>query len=292
MRFNLLAILLVLIVACTEQKPGIQETVQQTLQTCSGNYAVIYEGRDSLSLNPKKQYHAASTMKIPVMIEVFKQVALGTINLDDSIIIRNEFKSIVDSSLYSLSPEDDSDQEIYAMTGKPMSIYDLTDRMITISSNLATNILIELVNAQAVTQSMRELGAMDIEVLRGVEDIKAYRQGLSNSTTAHDLYIILDAILNGKAGTKEHCEMMLEILKRQEYNEIIPAKLPKNVSVAHKTGVITALHHDAGIVFPPDQQPYILVLLSEELEDFDRCTDMLATVSQQIYGHEQALQAQ
>ncbi|MEQ8715346.1 MAG: serine hydrolase [Cyclobacteriaceae bacterium] len=287
----ILASLVVLFQACQPHTTPLQKLEQklvETMEGCSGEYAVAYydlTSGESMQLNADKKYHAASTMKVPVMIELYRQASLGNLSMSDSILVRNEFISIVDSSLYTLSIEDDSDSIVYQNIGKKMSLADLTYQMITVSSNFATNILIQLVGGAQTTATMRTLGARDIEVLRGVEDIKAYEQGLSNSTTANDLLSIFTALAKGEAGTAEHTEEMIGILKDQAFNEIIPAKLPTNVQVAHKTGVITGVHHDAGIVYLPDGRSYVLILLSEKLEDFDRCTEMMASLSRVVYDH-------
>ncbi|MEQ9297312.1 MAG: serine hydrolase [Cyclobacteriaceae bacterium] len=287
----IIMVLLAVALACQPKTTPLQKLEQQLLKTmvsCGGEYAVAYydlSSGESLQLNANKKYHAASTMKVPVMIELYRQVSLGNLSMNDSILVKNEFKSIVDSSLYTLSIEDDSDSIVYQNVGKQMSLADLTYQMITVSSNFATNILIQIVGGEQTTATMRTLGARDIEVLRGVEDIKAFDQGLSNSTTANDLMSIFTALAVGEAGTSEHTEEMISILKDQTFNEIIPAQLPSNVEVAHKTGVITGVHHDAGIVYLPDGRSYVLVLLSEKLEDFDRCTDMMASLSKVVYNH-------
>jgi len=205
--------------------------------------------------------------------------------LKDSILLVNEFKSIVDGSLYSMDIGDDSDDIIYSKIGTKQTLYDLMVPMITVSSNLATNVLIEIVDAKKVNQTMRDLGAEKIEVLRGVEDQKAYDLGLSNSTTANDLMAIMKAIADGSAGTKTDCEAMLSILKMQEWNDMIPKYFPENIEVAHKTGSITGVHHDAAIVYLPDGRSYVLVLLSKNLKDFDKGTDQLAQISKIIYEH-------
>ena len=199
--------------------------------------------------------------------------------------MKNEFKSIVDSSLYALTPEDDSFRALYDSVGRKQSIYDLTYEMIIASSNLATNIVIELVGADHVTQTMRALGANDMQVLRGVEDIKAYRQGLNNTTTAYDQMLLMEAITSGRAVSKEASQAMTTILLDQQFNDIIPAQLPDDVKVAHKTGWITGIHHDAAIVFLPDGRKYVLVLLSKNLKDEKAGIETLATVSRMIYDY-------
>lgn len=159
--------------------------------------------------------------------------------------------------------------------------------MIIYSSNLATNIVIELVDAKNINKTMHKMGAKDINVLRGVEDMKAYNKGLSNSTTAYDLMVIFEALARGEAVNKAASEEMISILHRQTHRDIIPAKLPEGVKVANKTGSITGVHHDSGIVFLPDGRKYVLVLLSKNMEDFDAGTQMLATVSKKVYDYVQ-----
>ncbi len=268
----------------------LRSDLETAMQGCGGEYAVAYfnlDNQESLRINGDKKYHAASTMKVPVMIELYRQAALGSLSLSDSILVKNEFRSIVDSSLYALSIEDDSDSIVYQRIGQKMTLADLTYQMITVSSNFATNILIQLVGGKQTTSTMRTLGAKSIEVLRGVEDIKAYEQGLSNSTTANDLMEIFKALADGRAANSSNSQEMIDILKDQQFNEIIPAQLPPGIEVAHKTGSITGVHHDAGIVYLPDGRSYVLVLLSEKLEDFDRCTEIMASLSKIVYDHVQ-----
>ena len=213
----------------------------------------------------ERSFHAASTMKVPVMIEIFRQVDAGRFSLDDELLVENSFRSIVDSSLYSI--EDDSDDAIYTKLGQEMTIRDLIFQMITVSSNLATNLLIDFISADSVQQTVEQMGVSSMKVLRGVEDIKAYNLGLSNSTTAGDLALLLEALQDGKAVSVDADQEMVDILKAQAFNEMIPAGLPANTQVAHKTGWITAIHHDAGIVYPENADPYVLVILIEGITD-------------------------
>lgn len=272
-----------------ENETTFEEQLQSQLDSIQGDVAIAFynlsDPSDSLLINADEEFHAASTMKVPVMIELYKQQEAGNLDLNDSVFLKNEFKSIVDSSLYSMDIGDDSDDIIYSKIGTTVALKDLMYSMITVSSNLATNVLIELVGAKNVTATMRDLGASKIEVLRGVEDQKAYDLGLSNSTTAKDLMVIMAAIAQNKAGTKEDCDKMLQIMKDQQFNEIIPFYLPEDVSVAHKTGSITGVHHDAGLVYLPDGRSYVLVLLSKNLENFDKGTEQLAAVSKTVYEY-------
>lgn len=267
----------------------LKSEVTELFKATSGDFAIAFkdlsEANNQLLIDEREEFHAASTMKTPVMIEVYKQAAQGKFSLHDSLLIKNEFKSIVDSSLFSLDIGRDDGEHIYEQIGKKRSVKDLVVDMIIYSSNLATNIVIELVDAKNVNKSMRKLGAKDINVLRGVEDIKAYDTGLNNSTTAYDLMLIFEKLAKGKVISPEVSEEMIGILHRQTHNDIIPAKLPKDVKVANKTGSITGVHHDSGIVYLPDGRKYVLVLLSKNMEDFNQGTEMLAEVSKKVYDY-------
>nr|WP_299419795.1 serine hydrolase [uncultured Emticicia sp.] len=266
---------------------NLKSAIEAKLKTVEGQFAVAFKDLQTgktLFINEKENFHAASTMKTPVMIEVFKQAKAGKFKLSDSILVKNEFKSIVDGSPYSMDIADDSGDGLYKMIGKKMTIYDLTYQMIIVSSNLATNILIDLVDARNANESMRKLGAKDIQVLRGVEDQKAFEKGLNNTTTAYDLVLIFEKIAQNKVIDKQSCEEMRKILFDQKFNEIIPDKLPKTVKVAHKTGSITGVQHDSGIVYLPDGRKYVLVLFSKKLKSADAGVKILAEVSEAIYG--------
>lgn len=274
-----------------DPKTQLQTDIQKLFAEVKGEYALafvnLHQAKDSLFINADSKFHAASTMKVPVMIGLYQMQADGQLDLASNIAVRNSFKSIVDGSSYTMDVTEDSEGDLYKMIGDSISISALIHPMITRSSNLATNILIELADAKKVTAQMRQLGAKNIEVLRGVEDQKAYDQGLSNSTTARDLLVILKALAEGKAVNQNASDAMINILMDQQFRDVIPKYLPEEVPIANKTGSITALHHDAGIVYHPTH-PYVLVLLSKNLEDFDAGTEILAKVSKRIYAYMEA----
>jgi beta-lactamase class A len=222
-------------------------------------------------------------MKTPVLVQAFHQANAGKLRLTDSVTITNSFKSIADGSPYSLSEKDDSELELYKQVGQKTTIYNLLYLMIIRSSNLATNMMIEMLGATQVTATAHAMGAKDIQVLRGVEDNKAFQQGLNNKVSAYGLMTIFEQIATGHAVNPEASKAMIDILLDQQFNDIIPALLPKDVKVAHKTGFITGIHHDSGIVFLPDGKKYVLVLLSKDLKDEKASVNMMAGVSKIIY---------
>jgi beta-lactamase class A len=279
-------ILLVPTAMNAQQLTHVRQEVLAILDTVPGTFAVAFEDLSTgsqLLIREKEMFHAASTMKTPVMIEVFAQSRAGKLSLADSIEIRNEFKSIVDGSPYQLDLKDDSDDSMYRRVGTKTTIADLLFQMITVSSNLATNMLIDLVGAPNVTRRMRTMGAMDIEVLRGVEDGKAFEKGLNNRTSALDLLVVMREIARGRAVDSASSLAMTEILLAQKFNDIIPAQLPSTVRVAHKTGSITGVEHDSGIVILPDGRRYVLVVLSKGLHDAESGKHAMSRVSKRIY---------
>lgn len=240
---------------------------------------------DSLDIGADVEFHAASTMKIPVMLEVLRDVEAGRLGLDQQILLVNRFHSIVDGSPYSLDPGDDSDSLVYTLVGQRVPVRELLERMIVRSSNLATNELVALVGAENANATAHALGATHIRVLRGVEDIKAFDAGLNNTTTSSDLAVLLERIERHEALSAGSAQLMKEILLRQQFNDEIPAGLPPGTPVAHKTGSITATLHDAAIVYPPGRKPYVLVVLTRAIPQESVARSLIADVSRLTWNY-------
>ena len=240
---------------------------------------------DTLFINADERFHAASTMKVPVMIELFRQVDRNRLSLSKRLELKNDFNSIVDGSAYQLSAADDSDSLVYTWIGSQVSVHDLLEHMITRSSNLATNTLIQVVGAKEANATAHALGARDIQVLRGVEDGKAYAAGMNNMTTARDLATLMAAIESGAAASRASTDSMRAVLLRQEFNDEIPAGVPPGTRVAHKTGQITGHLHDAAIVYPQRRGPYVLVVLTRGIEDEKVARSVIADISRLVYDH-------
>jgi beta-lactamase class A len=240
---------------------------------------------DTLYIGADERFHAASTMKVPVMIELFRQADRHRLSLDQQLVLKNEFVSIVDGSPYALNAADDSDSLVYTWVGTKVSVHELLEHMITRSSNLATNTLIGLVGAPAANATAHALGARDIQVLRGVEDGKAFAAGMNNMTTARDLATLMTAIETGVAASRAGTDSMRAVLLRQQFNDEIPAGLPAGTRVAHKTGQITGHLHDAAIVYPQHRGPYVLVVLTRGIEDEKIARALIADISRLVYEH-------
>jgi beta-lactamase class A len=267
------------------QGSSLESRVRELITASGAEVAVAFrtlDGTSELLIDPDKPFHAASTMKVPVMIELFRQAETGTLKLDEPLLIRNDFRSIVDGSPYKLSVGDDSDREVYANEGKEMSLRALNEAMITVSSNFATNLLIERLDVQKVRQIVTKLGADGMQVLRGVEDSKAFEKGLNNSTTARGLLVLLEKLGRGEAVSKAADAAMIDVLARQKFRDAIPAGVPPGTRVAHKTGSITRIHHDAGIVYGP--KPYVLVVLVRGIQDQKVSGPLIASISREVWG--------
>jgi len=232
----------------------------------------------------EETFHAASTMKVPVMIEVFRQSEGDGLALDDPIVVDPIFHSMIDDSTF----ECDGREYITSRIGEEEPILKLIEQMIVVSDNLATNLLIEYCSSRKITATARALGAKTALVLRCVQDIPAYQAGVSNRLSAHDLTVLFEAIETNRAAGEASCAEMRRILLEQEYNDMIPAKLPDGVRVGHKTGAISGVRHDAGIVYAPSAT-YYLALLTDGLQQGNDGIETIAELSRLIYDERMKL---
>jgi beta-lactamase class A len=293
----------------TPQTQAVEKAVDRAYRhTGTATVAVAYldlGNGGKVLRNEIRPFHAASTMKVPVMIAAWAAVDQGVLKIDQPIAVRNEFRSIVDGSRFHLSSEDDGDPELYSAVGSTRPLSELIRHMIVRSSNLATNLLIDQLSASRVMDVMRQLGAYNLQILRGVEDEKAFQAGFNNEVNAADLMLLLAALARADAepatgaaaapdpGANEQvaapaishrgAAAMIEVLEAQEFNDKIPAGLPPGTPVAHKTGDITGIHHDAAIVLAPGETPYVLVVLTSGFDKEEAANRFIAGLSREIW---------
>jgi beta-lactamase class A len=268
---------------------SVESAITQAIAASGAEAAVYWQPLDAaagapkagIALNATTRFHAASTMKVPIMIELYRQVAAGRLKLDDTMVVTNTFTSIMDGSPYILSASEDSDGEIYKAIGRPLTYRVLNEAMITVSSNLAANLLIERLGAKAIQDTVDALGASGMQVLRGVEDQKAFDAGKNNTTDAVGLGLLMWKLGRGEVVSRAASAEMVEVLARQKFNNAIPAGVPSGTRVAHKTGSITRIRHDAGIVYAP--RPYVLVVLVRGLQDSKRADALIAEISRLVW---------
>ncbi|MDQ3949844.1 MAG: class A beta-lactamase-related serine hydrolase, partial [Gemmatimonadota bacterium] len=230
-------------------------------------------------------FHAASTIKLAILLAAFGEIHRGGLVPQSRLHVRNRFVSAYDGSLFRVNADRDANPEVQDAVGKTMRISELALHMIATSSNLATNLLLDYIGIESVQRTLSELGIAGIDVRRGVEDERAFQAGISNQVTADGLVQLLRAIAEERAFSPDLSRQMLEILHAQEFKSGIPAGLPVHARVAHKTGEISTIAHDAGIVYLPKRKPYVVAILTEWDPDATGRSAMIAAASYDVYHH-------
>lgn len=208
-------------------------------------------------------FHAASTIKIAILIGVYGAIHRGDLLPQSRVHVRNRFLSAYDGSPYRVSVDRDANSEVHREIGRTLRVSELAEHMIASSSNLATNLLLDLIGLDVLQRTLDGFGVHGVDLRRGVEDELAFEHGISNRVTANGLVAMLRLIAEGRAFSPELSEQMLEVLHAQQFRSGIPAGLPKEARVAHKTGDISTIAHDAGLIYLPDRKPYALAVLTE-----------------------------
>ena len=234
------------------------------------------------SLAGDRWFHAASTIKLAVLLAIFRAADEGRLRLDDSLHVRNRFVSAADGSPFRVDPSSDAMPELYQAIGRTAKISALTEGMIVASSNLATNLLLDCLGVEYARNVLRDAQVSGVELRRGVEDQAAHEKGIDNEATADGLLTLLSA-LRGDFLKKESKEQAIHVLLAQRFNSMIPAGLPAHATVAHKTGEISTACHDVGIVYLPEREPYIAVILTEFDAEQNGRRETVAAISEMIY---------
>jgi beta-lactamase class A len=234
------------------------------------------------SLCGDRWFHAASTIKVAVLLAVFRAADQCRLRLDDSLHVRNRFFSAADGSVFRVSQDRDATQELYAAVGRTAKISALAHAMICGSSNLAANLLLDFVGVEYARTVLREGQVDGVELRRGVEDHGAHERAINNEATADGMLSLLSAI-RGDFLTPESKGEVIRILLEQRFNSMIPAGLPAHATVAHKTGEISTASHDIGIVYLPEREPYIAAILTEFDPEREGRRETVAAISEAIY---------
>jgi beta-lactamase class A len=249
--------------------------VAVALHDCESDFTFFIDG--------DRPFHAASTMKVAVLLATLRAVDEGRLRLDDALHIRNRFLSVIDQSPYRLDATSDGVPELYRAIGCTKKISELAESMIVASSNLATNLLLDFIGVTFTRRVLEEAGVRGMELHRGVEDTRAHEAGVNNETTARGLLALFGA-LRSDFLSKPMRERAIQILLQQRFNSMIPAGLPAHATVAHKTGEISTACHDAGIVYLPEREPYLLAILTEVPAESNGRKETVAAISKAIYG--------
>jgi beta-lactamase class A len=208
-------------------------------------------------------FHAASTIKLAVLVGVFGAIFRGDLLPQSRVHVRNRFLSAYDGSPYRVRLDRDANADVHREIGRTLRVSELTAAMITTSSNLATNLLLDLIGLAELQRTIESFGLSGIDLRRGVEDEKAFEHGINNRITANGLVGLLCLIGEERAFSPESSRQMIDVLLGQQFKSGIPAGLPRGAKVAHKTGEISTIAHDAGLVYLPGRRPYALAVLTE-----------------------------
>lgn len=251
--------------------------------TAIGVHAFDFETDRMFSHQADRYFHAASTMKVAVLVALFHAVETGRLRLEDRLHVRNRFRSVVDRSIYRVQRDRDADAAVHRRVGRSMKLLELAEPMITRSSNLATNLLLDFLTPDFIHATLATAGVEGVQVVRGVEDSVAFDRGINNTTTARGLVDVFRLLRGGRLLSDASRSRMLDILLAQEFNTMIPAQLPHAAQVAHKTGEISTCTHDAGLVLLPGRRPYAVAILTEHPAGLDDTHKLVAKVSRMIY---------
>jgi beta-lactamase class A len=208
-------------------------------------------------------FHAASTIKVAILVGVFGAIFRGDLLPQSRVHVRNRFLSAYDGSPYRVRLDRDANPDVHRAVGRTLRVSELADAMITTSSNLATNLLLDLVGLDVLQHQLDAFGLEGIDLRRGVEDEKAFEHDITNRVTANGLIGLLRLIGEERAFSPALSRQMLDVLHGQQFRSGIPAGLPSDARVAHKTGEISTVAHDAGLIYFPNRRPYALAVLSE-----------------------------
>src|SRR5438105_8184815 len=243
------------------------------------------ESGAELHYDADRWFHGASTIKVAILLAVYGEIDRGRLAPQSRVHVRNRFLSAYDGSPFRILADRDADSEVHASIGKTMRVSELALHMIAMSSNLATNLLLDLIGLETVQRTIERFGLTGLDIRRGVEDEKAFEHDIVNRVTANGLVALLRLIAEEHAYTPELSRQMLEILHQQEFRKGIPARLPREVRVAHKTGDISTVGHDAGVVYAPGRAPYVVAILTEWAAGAGSRSQPIATIPQCLFQH-------
>jgi beta-lactamase class A len=266
---------------------SLRERIETTARKSNAQAVAValydVESGAELHYDADRWFHAASTIKVAILLAVYGEIDRGHLAPQSRLHVRNRFLSAYDGSPFRVLADRDADAEVHAAIGKTMRVNELALHMIATSSNLATNLLLDLIGLETVQRTIDRFGLTGLDVRRGVEDEKAYEHGIVNRATANGLVGLLRLVAEEHAFTPELSREMLDILHQQEFKKGIPARLPREVRVAHKTGDISTVAHDAGVVYAPGRKPYVVAILTQWNADAGSRSPTIASISHAVY---------
>ena len=247
------------------------------------------DGRPRYERASLAPHYAASTMKLPLVIAAFRRAVRGEVDLAAPVPVTGTFASVLDGSPFALDGADDQDPQTWASLGGTRTVAELADAAITQSSNIATNLLIDVVGLAEVAEVLRIVGCSPATVVaRGIEDAAARRAGLTNTVTASDLGLVMAAV--GRREPRLGGEAVLgpveELLSRQVHLDQVPAGLPAGTPTASKSGWIPGVSHDVALVRPEGEDPFVLAVCTTVDLDEAQAAGLVAEVAREVWRAE------
>ncbi len=206
---------------------------------------------------------SASVIKLPIMLEMMERVNIGKLNLDEIHILTNAEK-VGGSGVLQTYPDQSR-----------VRYRELLRLMMVLSDNTATNIIISKLGPETINQRIHTIGLTKSQLNRVMMDTVSAKQGRDNFVSAKDMNTLLENVYRHQVTTPELCNQMIEILKQNADTLCIPRLLPKNIVIAHKTGTLTYVRGDAGIVYAKSgrrDEPFLISAFVEgvSMEESER----------------------
>lgn len=212
---------------------------------------------------------AASTIKVPVMVEVFRQMATGKFDLNRRV------------ELYASDRDWGSGNIADSPVGSTFTVSTLLTQMITVSDNTAANMLIRLVGRRNINATMADLGLHHTHLADYIRTA-AWSVRTTLRTTPNDMVRLLTDMAKNQLIDEWSSKQMIAILEQQEINTLLPEPLPQ-IPIAHKTGSFDDTLNDVGIVYA--ESPYVIAILTTDLPSLPAGRTFIRRVSSVAYSH-------
>lgn len=258
---------------------GLRDAVQKNVSGTSGQFAVYIENLndgEKYTLNELEPFPAASLYKLILLAAVLKEVEEESLTVDEKMFATKTHLSAVLGGVdfgYEEAPENIS-----------YSVEEALVRVGRISDNFAAIMLAEKLKAARLAKTTSEDNRLLVKMAKELEMLDTSFETDPITTTAFDIAVFFKKLYQNQVVSPQASQKIVELLSLSKINDRLPAKLPQGVRAVHKTGELSRIRHDAGIIYL-ESKPYVIVLLSKELEYEDDGVEVLANISKDVYEY-------